>query len=207
MPEKDKSAELNDEVQENEEREADEKAEPAALDDLEDRLKALENAEKAINRAYSTGKAERAKITQAAQLDAAEAVAMAGIAMESDEAADEAMRLTVITEKSGDRAKAREARKKERAARKKAKTDHAAATRSARKAYEAIKEAALEVYRAYGVRDLGRVDLVWDGVNAYVLEVDVSPGMTPLSLFPTACEAAGLSLSSVLDELVRNKVK
>lgn len=74
-------------------------------------------------------------------------------------------------------------------------------------AYEAIKQAALEVYRAYGVRDLGRVDLVWDGTNAYVLEVDVSPGMTPLSLFPTACEGAGLSLSSVLDELVRNKVK
>ncbi|MBQ9042449.1 MAG: hypothetical protein IJ111_06500, partial [Eggerthellaceae bacterium] len=44
-------------------------------DDLEARLKALEAAEKAVDRAYKTGKAERAKITQSAQLDAAEAVA------------------------------------------------------------------------------------------------------------------------------------
>ena len=90
------------------------------VDDLEAKLKALDDAEKAIDRAYSTGKAERAKITQAAQLDAAEAVAMAGIAMEADVEADEAMRISVIAEKSGDREKAKAARQKERAARKKA---------------------------------------------------------------------------------------
>ena len=77
------------------------------VDDLEAKLKALDDAERAINRAYSTGKAERAKITQAAQLDAAEAVAMAGIAMEADVEADEAMRISVIAEKSGDREKAK----------------------------------------------------------------------------------------------------
>ena len=108
-------------------------------DALNEQMKALENAEKAIDRAYSTGKAERAKITQAAQLDAAEAVAMAGIAMEADEKADEAMRLTVIAEKSGDRARAREARKKEREIRRQAKVDHKAATKSAKAAYDAIK--------------------------------------------------------------------
>ena len=54
------------------------------VDDLDAKLKALEDAENAIDRAYSTGKAERAKITKAAQLDAAEAVAMVGIAMEAD---------------------------------------------------------------------------------------------------------------------------
>ena len=32
--------------------------------------------------------------------------------------------------------------------------------------------------------------------------LDVSPGMTPHSLFPMACEAAGLSLPQVLDTLV-----
>ncbi|MEG0072073.1 MAG: D-alanine--D-alanine ligase [Raoultibacter sp.] len=65
-----------------------------------------------------------------------------------------------------------------------------------------IERAALEVYRAYGVRDLGRVDMVWDGAQARVLEIDVSPGMTELSLFPAACAAAGLSLSGVFDALV-----
>ena len=109
------------------------------VDDLEAKLKALDDAERAINRAYSTGKAERAKITQAAQLDAAEAVAMAGIAMEADVEADEAMRISVIAEKSGDREKAKAARQKERAARKKAKAEHKAATKSAIQAYDAIK--------------------------------------------------------------------
>ncbi|MDR0515143.1 MAG: D-alanine--D-alanine ligase [Coriobacteriaceae bacterium] len=65
-----------------------------------------------------------------------------------------------------------------------------------------IERAALEVYRAYGVRDLGRVDLIWDGACAQVLEIDISPGMTELSLFPAACAAAGLSLPAVFDSLV-----
>lgn len=73
-------------------------------------------------------------------------------------------------------------------------------------ALAAIEEAALEVYRAYGVEDLGRVDMVWDGTQAHVLEVDVSPGMTQLSLFPMACEASGMTLASVLRDLVASKV-
>ena len=109
------------------------------LDDLDAKLKALENAERAIDDAERTGKADRAKITQSAQLDAAEAVAMVGIAMESDAEADEAMRISVIAERSGDRAKAKEARAREKAARKKANADHNAATKSARAAFNAIK--------------------------------------------------------------------
>ena len=109
------------------------------FNDIDAKLKALEDAEMAIDSAYKTGKVERAKITQMAQLDAAEAVAMAGIAMEADVEADEAMRISVIASKSGDRTKAKEARAKEKEARKTANRDHKAATKSARKAYEAIK--------------------------------------------------------------------
>lgn len=65
-----------------------------------------------------------------------------------------------------------------------------------------VERAALEVYRAYSVRDLGRIDLVWDGAQAKCFEVDVSPGMSESSLFPKSCEAAGLSLSAVFNELV-----
>ena len=120
--------------------EADEESEASEVDDeLEARLKSLEKAEKAVDSAYKTGKVDRAKITQAAQLDAAEAVAMAGLAMEADEEADEAMRITVIAERSGDRNRAKVARKKERQARKRAKSRHNAATKSAKKAYDAIK--------------------------------------------------------------------
>lgn len=66
-----------------------------------------------------------------------------------------------------------------------------------------IERAALEVYRAYDVRDLGRIDMIWDGAQARVFEVDVSPGMSERSLFPAACKAAGLSMASVLDSMVR----
>lgn len=65
-----------------------------------------------------------------------------------------------------------------------------------------IERAALEVYRAYHIQDLARIDLIWDGGQARVMETNVSPGMSEYSLFPKACAAAGLSLSAVLDSLV-----
>ncbi len=112
------------------------KKEPQEERSYEDLLK---NAERAVEFAFGSGKADRAKITQAAQLDAAEAVAMVGIAMEADEQADEAMRISAIAAQSGDRQKAKEARLKERAARKDANEKHQAATASAKRAYDAIR--------------------------------------------------------------------
>ena len=109
------------------------------IDEAQKRLKALEHAELSVDAAFATGKAERSRITRAAQLDAAEAVAMAGVAMESDEVADEAFRLNVIASHSGDPERAKTARKRMRAANKEAKVNHKAATRSARAAYDAIK--------------------------------------------------------------------
>ena len=110
-----------------------------ALDEAEELISTIEDAERAVDSAFSTGRVARARITQAAQLDAAEAVATAGIAMEADERADEATRIRVIAEKSGDRENAKAARKKEREARKEANAEHRAATRSAKRAYDAIK--------------------------------------------------------------------
>ena len=65
-----------------------------------------------------------------------------------------------------------------------------------------IERAALEVYRAYSVIDLGRVDMIWDGGAARCFELDISPDMSPGAVFPRAVEAAGLTLSEVLDSLV-----
>ncbi|MBE6466505.1 putative ABC transporter permease [Denitrobacterium detoxificans] len=98
-----------------------------------------EGAESSVNDEYVTGRADRARITRGAQLDAAEAVAMAGVAMESDVEAEEARRESFRAERAGDRAAAKEARARERAARKKANADHKAATKSAHQAYQAIK--------------------------------------------------------------------
>lgn len=65
-----------------------------------------------------------------------------------------------------------------------------------------IERAALEVYHAYGLKDFARIDLIWDGGQARVIETNVSPGMTDTSLFPMACEAAGLTMPAVMDSLV-----
>lgn len=76
-----------------------ETTESADLDDLERRLADLDRAEKAVDSAYATGKVDRANITKAAQLDAAEAVAMVGVAMEADVEADEAMKIPISPRK------------------------------------------------------------------------------------------------------------
>ena len=105
----------------------------------DDKLAALDQAEQAIERAYATGKADRAAITQAAQADATEAVRIVGLAMDADEEADEAARIAVIANESGNRDNAKQARTKMREARKKARSQHKAATKSAKRAYQAVK--------------------------------------------------------------------
>lgn len=113
--------------------------EPVEKTPLSEEEKALIDIERALDAADASMGADRKKITQQAQLDAAEAVAMAGVAMESDEAAAEAKRLAIITERTGDKAAIKTARKRARAARKKSEADHRAATKAARRAYNAVR--------------------------------------------------------------------
>ncbi len=112
------------------------------VDDAQKRLEDMEKFERvelSLDAAFNTGKAERSRITRAAQLDAAEAVAMAGVAMESDEVADEAFRLNVIASHSGNPDRAKTARQNLRKANREAKANHKAATHSAKQAYDAIR--------------------------------------------------------------------
>ena len=95
--------------------------------------------ERAFDAAEDASGADRAAITRAAQLDAAEAVAMVGIAMEADEEASEAAKMAILAERSGNKEAAKKARRKERETRKKAKADHKAATKSAKSAYDAVR--------------------------------------------------------------------
>ncbi len=105
--------------------------------DIDVKNKELDKIERAIDSAYSTGKADRAEITKAAQMDAEEAVSIVGMALEADIEADEAMKIAIIAQKSMDRERAKIARKKEIEARKKANKEHVAATKAAKKAYDA----------------------------------------------------------------------
>jgi D-alanine-D-alanine ligase len=58
---------------------------------------------------------------------------------------------------------------------------------------------------ALGLRDVTRVDLIVDDDDQpWVLEVNVSPGMTETSLVPMAAQARGMSLSELCDVILRS---
>ncbi|EDP76094.1 D-alanine:D-alanine ligase [Hydrogenivirga sp. 128-5-R1-1] len=64
---------------------------------------------------------------------------------------------------------------------------------------ERLQDTALRVNELLGLKDMARVDFRVDGEgNPYVLEVNTVPGMTELSLFPMACEKAGMSFKEML---------
>ena len=69
-----------------------------------------------------------------------------------------------------------------------------------------IEDAALEVHRSFGCRDLSRVDMYWDGTQLKVLEINVSPGMAEFSLLPVACKSAGIPFGTLLTELLDQAV-
>ncbi|GAA2578647.1 D-alanine--D-alanine ligase [Winogradskya consettensis] len=68
---------------------------------------------------------------------------------------------------------------------------------------DAVASLALAAYKALGLRDLSRVDLIVDPHGTpHVLGVNVSPGMTETSLLPLAVQTAGLDLGKILTTLV-----
>lgn|GEM_PF-33688 len=67
----------------------------------------------------------------------------------------------------------------------------------------AIQEAALTAHRVIGARDLSRTDFLLSGSEFIVLETNMLPGMTPVSLFPEAAQAFGIPFAELIDGLVR----
>lgn len=65
-----------------------------------------------------------------------------------------------------------------------------------------IERAALEAYLAFGLRDMGQVDLVWDGAQPRVLQVSTGIDLRTDAPFDQACRAASLSFEAVADALV-----
>jgi D-alanine-D-alanine ligase len=64
--------------------------------------------------------------------------------------------------------------------------------------------AAGEALRGLAIRSIGRVDLIVDARGLpWVLEANVSPGMTDTSLVPMAAAAAGLSFAQMCDCVIR----
>jgi len=67
-----------------------------------------------------------------------------------------------------------------------------------------VGSVAAQAFSALALRDLARADLIVDASGRpYVLEVNVSPGMTETSLVPMAAAAAGMELADLWDRLIR----
>ncbi len=70
--------------------------------------------------------------------------------------------------------------------------------------YEKAKEAGLLAHRALGCGGATRVDLIVDGSDIYVLEVNTIPGMTETSLLPKIAAHSGLDFKALLEEIVKD---
>lgn len=63
---------------------------------------------------------------------------------------------------------------------------------------------ALQLHRALGCRDYSRVDVMLAGSGRMaILECNTLPGLTPLSLFPDAAKAAGISYEGLVERLLQ----
>lgn len=65
------------------------------------------------------------------------------------------------------------------------------------------QEAAVKAHQVLGCTAFSRTDMILRGDELYVMELNTIPGLTPVSLFPKAVRAAGLSFPELLDRLVR----
>lgn len=67
-----------------------------------------------------------------------------------------------------------------------------------------VAKESLKAYEALGCKGAARVDVILDSKGTpFVLEVNTIPGMTELSLFPRAAQAAGLDYPALVEEMLK----
>ncbi len=69
------------------------------------------------------------------------------------------------------------------------------------------KEAAEAAYEAAGCSGAARVDIIFDGKDMYILEINTIPGMTPTSLLPRSAEAQGIDFPTLLDKIIESALR
>jgi D-alanine-D-alanine ligase len=67
---------------------------------------------------------------------------------------------------------------------------------------EKAQEYAVRAHKALYCTGYSRTDMIVRGQEIFVLETNTIPGMTRTSLFPQAAQAAGISFSQLLDQLI-----
>ncbi|MEX2458966.1 MAG: D-alanine--D-alanine ligase [Actinomycetota bacterium] len=82
-------------------------------------------------------------------------------------------------------------------------TEYFVPARLGEEALAACSDAAGAAFRALGLRDVARADLMVDGDGRpWVLELNVSPGMTETSLLPLASQAAGMPFERLCERVL-----
>jgi D-alanine-D-alanine ligase len=83
-------------------------------------------------------------------------------------------------------------------------TEYYAPARVAPESAAAVQSAAARAFAALGVRDVGRADVLVDGSGEpWIVDVNVSPGMTDTSLLPMAAQAGGIGFEELCDRVLR----
>jgi D-alanine-D-alanine ligase len=84
-------------------------------------------------------------------------------------------------------------------------TEYFAPARLPAEAAEACRDTAMAAWSALRLRDVTRVDMIVDAAGVpWVLEVNVSPGMTETSLLPMGAHAVGLGFNELCDAILRS---
>jgi D-alanine-D-alanine ligase len=66
------------------------------------------------------------------------------------------------------------------------------------------QSAATAAFDVLGIRDVGRADVMIDGDGRpWIVDVNVSPGMTDTSLLPMAAQAAGVGFEELCERVLR----
>ena len=67
-----------------------------------------------------------------------------------------------------------------------------------------LEDYAIKTFQSIGCKDLARVDFIYDEKNeeAYFIDINTIPGMTPTSLAPEAARQAGMEFPDFLDKLI-----
>jgi len=71
-----------------------------------------------------------------------------------------------------------------------------------------VQKLAVSVYESINASGFSRVDFILDKKGKlFVLEINTIPGLTPMSLFPKAAKAAGISYGRLLDKIIKYAIK
>lgn len=83
-------------------------------------------------------------------------------------------------------------------------TEYYAPARLGPETAAAVQASAARAFEVLGVRDVGRADVMVDAEGTpWVVDVNVSPGMTDTSLLPMAAQAAGIGFEELCERVLR----